>query len=306
MIPVYRDRGTFLQGLHPFTQLVLALSLVVVALLTGNPLYLAAVIAATGLLALAAGVLPEWLSWWKLCLIVGLLAIIINPLVSREGATVLWRGPKLPVIGRMDITAEAILFGLGMALKLTAVIWAFALFSLMADPDRMLGLLRGKGSKSALLSAMSMRMVPTAMRDAGEILNAQRARGIARDSGGRISVLRSRIPLVRKLAATSLDRAIGLAEAMESRAYGSGRRTRYRDYAFRSGDVLVTALALSMLGLGIYGAVGGSLGFTYYPTVSWGSGAASLLLVAIPVFASLMLLIISWSWKRWHWLRLRI
>lgn len=305
MIPVYRYKGSLLQDSHPATQLLLVASLVTLALLEDNPFFQLSIIAATALLALAAGVFPEWSSWWKVCLFIGLAALIINPLVSREGATVLWRGPDLPVFGRIDITLEAIVFGAGMALRLAAVVWAFALLSLVMDPDRALGLLRGKGSRSALLSALSLRMVPTAMRDASDILDAHRARGIARDTGGRIAVLKSRLPLLGRLATASLDRAVGLAEAMESRAYGAGRRTRFHEYRFAAGDYAVDSSALVVLGLSIAGLAAGLSTFSYYPRLSWETSPAGIALMFLPVVLALCVLLLSELSSRWNWLKLR-
>ncbi len=304
MRPTYSNKEGFLQRLHPATQLALGLSIVLLSLVTGNPFLQVALIAATGLLAVSAGVFREWSSWWKLCLWIGLAALIINPLVSREGAMVIWRGPRLPVIGRLDITLEAMAYGAGMALRLSALILAFALMSLVMDPDRTLGLLKGRGMKSALVSALAVKLVPTAMGDARDILDAQRSRGLARDSGGRLEVLKSRIPLVRRLLTASLDRAVGMAEAMESRAYGSGLRTRYDDYAFGPGDYAVLSLSLGMSGLGIAAAVIGWISFSYYPHISFAFSASTVAVMCVPLLISMAVLVLAMLWKK-HWLRLR-
>ncbi|MCG2794910.1 MAG: energy-coupling factor transporter transmembrane protein EcfT [Actinomycetia bacterium] len=306
MIPVYREKDSFLQKMHPATQLTLAFSLLILSLVAENPLYQVAIIAATAILAASANVFREWWSWWKICLVIGLAALIINPLVSREGVTVIWRGPIVPVLGRLDITLEAVAYGAGMALRLAAVIWVFALLSLVMDPDRALGLLRGKGSRSALASALALRMVPTAMRDSVDILDAQRARGVARDDGGKLLVLRSRLPLVKRLVSTGLDRGIGLAESMESRAYGSHRRTRLTEFRFGAGDVVVILLSAALLTTVVAGIVGGAAPFTYYPSLSSPASGWTVAFAALPVVAALIILILSESWKRWIWLKLRI
>jgi len=305
VIPVYREKDSFLQKMHPTTQLTLAFSLLTLSLVAENPLYQVAIIAATAILAASANVLPEWWSWWKLCLVISLTALIINPLVSREGVTVIWRGFTVPVLGRLDITLEAFAYGAGMALRLAAVIWVFALLSLVMDPDRALGLLRGKGSRSALASALALRMVPTAMRDSVDILDAQRARGVARDEGGKLLVLRSRLPLVKRLVSTGLDRAIGLAEAMESRAYGSHRRTRLTEFRFGAGDVVVILLSAALLTTMVAGIAGGAAPFTYYPSLSSPVSGWTAAFAAPPIAAALIILAISESWKRWTWLKLR-
>ena len=306
MIPVYREKDTFLMRLNPVAQLAIVISLMVISLISDNPLCQIAVILATAILACAAGVFGEWASWWKLCAVIGLAALIINPLVSRQGATVIWRGPRVPVLGRLDITLEAIAYGGAMALRLAAIIWVFALLSLIMNPDNALGLLKGRGSRSALVSALAVRMVPTTMRDASLILDAQRARGVARDEGSRLQVLRSRIPLVKRLVSTALDRSIGLAEAMEARAYGSHRRTRLRESRFGAGDVGVVIASVAMLGACVAGIACGFLSFTFYPSVTASFTGLTVAFAVLPVAVALLLLFLSESWKKWTWLKLRI
>lgn len=292
--------------LHPATLLVLGFSLVLGALLTDNPIALGAVILSGALLAAAGSVFRDWLSWWKVCAALGLAALVINPLVNRNGETILWEGPVLPVLGQLNITLEAVAYGAGMGLKLVALVWSFAFLSLTINPDRILGLLRSRGSGSALSSALALRMVPAAMRDATSILDAMRARGLARDRGGKLKVLRSRIPLVKRLASTSLDRAASMAEAMESRGYGSGSRTRFEDYRFGTGDAIVCMLAASTAGAVLALSITSSLSFTYYPSLELNFGTTGMLLVLAPVATASLVLLISWSWRKWNWLKLRI
>jgi energy-coupling factor transport system permease protein len=305
MVPAYRRKDNLIHRLHPASMLLLVLSLMVVALVADNPFFQAGVIAATAMLALAAGVIREWFSWWKICAVVGIATMIINPLVSREGAHVLWLGPHLPVFGTLKVTAEALAYGAGMGLRLVAVIWVFALLTLAVDPDGILGMLRGRGSRSALVSALALRMVPATMRDAGSLLDAQRSRGLALDAGSRWSVLKSRLPLLRKTLSTSLDRGIGLAEAMESRAYGSGRRTRYVELGFGAGDVIVVSAASLLLVISIAGVAAGPLTFEYYPSISSGYGAWTVPFILVPTAIAAMLAALSWSWKRSNWLKSR-
>ncbi|MBU1943571.1 MAG: energy-coupling factor transporter transmembrane protein EcfT [Actinobacteria bacterium] len=305
-MPAYRMKHGLLQESHPLTPLLLACSLLLLCLLSSNPLSQLSAIAASAILALSSGVLREWASWWKLCLVVFIMALVINPLVARAGATVIWQGPSLPVLGRLQVTAEAVAFGAVMGLRLAAVIWVFALVTVLVDPDSVLGLLKGHGSRSALASALSMRMVPTTFRDASDLLDAQRARGLVRDSGGRLTKLKSRLPLVRRMLATSLDRGIGMAEAMESRGYGSSRRTRYREYALRGRDVAGLSAAACIAVVVISGVASGALTVSFYPRLSMDHPAGAMIAAAVPVLAALALLGLSRLWKRSNWLKSRI
>jgi len=185
---------------------------VVLSLINANPFYQLSIIAACALLALAAGVSLRGRRGGS-CACSWPHGSHHQPAGLPGGTTVIWSGPVLPVLGRMDITLEAVAIrggdgpeAGGGSLVVRAAVSRHGSGSGARAAER-------DGSRSALLSALSLRMVPTAMRDSTDILDAQRARGIARDSGGRWRVFKSRLPLVGRLVTASLDRAIGLAEA---------------------------------------------------------------------------------------------
>ncbi len=75
--------------------------------------------------------------------------IATNAIASQRGDTILVRGPDLPVLGTVDVTAEAIAEGGILALRVAIVIAAFAVFTAAVDPDRVLRLLaaRSRGAR---------------------------------------------------------------------------------------------------------------------------------------------------------------
>ena len=79
-----------------------------------------------------------------------------------------------------------------------------------------------------LMLSMSLRFVPTLMDDTTRIMNAQRARGVDFNEGNLIQKVKSVIPILIPLFASSFKRADALATAMEARGYKGGEgRTKY-------------------------------------------------------------------------------
>lgn len=100
-----------------------------------------------------------------------------------------------------------------------------------------------------LMLSMSLRFVPTLMDDTTRIMNAQRARGVDFGEGNLMQKVKSVIPILVPLFASSFKRADALAIAMEARGYQGGEgRTRYRVLEWKSSD---TGAVLAMLLLGI-------------------------------------------------------
>ena len=149
----------------------------------------------------------------------GVAVFAVTPFVATVGWHVLWSGPSLPVLGRIDVTREELHNGLFQGLRLTAVGLAFAAYALLLDHDRLVQSARF-ARRSVLAVALATRLVPTLERDAAGLVEALRGRGVE------VSGTRGRARLLAPLLAGSLERALNLAEAMEARGYGRPGATR--------------------------------------------------------------------------------
>jgi len=83
--------------------------------------------------------------------------------------------------------------------------------------------------KIALVMSIALRFVPTLFDETLKIMNAQRSRGADFNNGGLIKRAKAITPLLVPLFINSLETAVDLSTAMESRGYRDGaNRTRYR------------------------------------------------------------------------------
>jgi energy-coupling factor transport system permease protein len=144
-----------------------------------------------------------------------LLFVVLTPFVEVIGTHVLWSGPTIPVLGRLDVTTEELRNGLFQGLRLGAVGLAFAVYALLLDHDRLLAA-AGWARRSTVAVALATRLVPLLERDARDLRIALRGRGVE------LGPMRQLSPLL----AGSLERGLNLAEAMEARGYGRAGRTR--------------------------------------------------------------------------------
>ena len=103
-----------------------------------------------------------------------------------------------------------------------------------------------------LMLSMSLRFVPTLMDDTTRIMNAQRARGVDFGEGKLVQKVKSIIPILIPLFASSFKRADALAIAMEARGYNGGEgRTRFRRLAWKRNDSLAI-ISLLIFGILLY------------------------------------------------------
>jgi hypothetical protein len=96
------------------------------------------VLTAVGIAAALAGILAgaraAVLAAVKLGLAIALPIVVVNALVVDRGATVLLRLGEWPLLGPVNVTAEAIADGAVFGLRAVVVMIAFAVYSACVDP----------------------------------------------------------------------------------------------------------------------------------------------------------------------------
>jgi len=225
----------------PVPAAALLAALAAVALITDNAWVVAAIAVGLLLLCLKA---PRGRRRLYLVGTLGsaLSVFVLSPLVSHVGTHVIWDGPKIPVIGYLDVTSEEIAAAGIQALRLAAVGLAFAAYALLLDLDRLLQA-AGFARRSVLAAGLATRLVPTLERDAAGFIEALRGRGVE------VRGVHGRARILSPLVAGSLERALSLAEAMEARGFGRAGRTRAPSAPWTRLDRLgIVAAALLVIG----------------------------------------------------------
>jgi energy-coupling factor transport system permease protein len=275
LVPAYRPLPSPLHAARAGVATGFAAALALVPLLYDSPLVLAGGLAAACAAGLAAGVGGELARAARLAVPLVVLIVIINPLVYREGATLLFRGGEL--LGyRIEITLEAVVYGGAAGLRLFVLAMALALFSATVDPDDLLRLLRRVSYRSALTASLATRLAPVLARDALRMSDAARCRPRRAP----------RAAVARAALSGALDRAVDVAAALELRGYASGRRPPRYPRPWSRHDVRFGSAAVAVAIAAIAARVGGAGGFDPYPTVSLAPSAADVAaIVLLPLLA---------------------
>jgi energy-coupling factor transport system permease protein len=267
----YVNKLSPLHLLNPLSKMTWVASLFILTLVLDHPLVLLALFLFTLLPVLYSGTLRGWASIMRYSLLLCLSVIIINTLFNVNGSHVLWQSPwHVPVLGNPRLTLEALVFGLGMSLRLLALISAFTLLTLTTHPDDMLqALLKLKMPyKTVLVAALSTRFIPTLLDDAGRISDIQRSRGLETQRGNYFRRIKNHSAVLLPLLANSLDRTVQVAEAMEARGFGSGRKRCFFKPLKMSGlDALSIVFSLLALVPAAFLKWRGTGAYQYYPSL---------------------------------------
>jgi energy-coupling factor transport system permease protein len=275
---IYRRRATPLHAARAAAGCAYCAALATIALVSTSPFVLVAALVAIVAVGRAAGVGRELRRAAWIAVPLGLLVAAINPIVDHNGLTVVARGGSMPWLGQLDVTLEAIVYGLLLGLRAVVLILAFALYSAAVDPDEVLRLFRRVSYRSALTAVLATRMVPVLARDARRMADAQRCRP---------SRPAPRLALVRALAGGALDRAVDVAATLEVRGYGSARRPPRHRAPWSRHDVAFATAAVAMVVVVVGAAALGVAGYAAYPATRVDDGLFEVLLSAAIVAIAL-------------------
>jgi len=194
--------------------------------------------------------------------IVPLLIILLSllPLIFMGSLQKQWikslggMSPLFLIIIILNTLFISLSFAIAMILRISIMISAFSIFFLTVDPnDLALSLISMKiPYEYAFSFSLAFRFVPTIAIEAQNIIDAQQSRGYEIQESGLINKIKNLFPLLVPLIICSIKRAFNVAEALESRAFGSNKtRTFYYTIKYSVKDWIFTAYLLLYLILSI-------------------------------------------------------
>ena len=248
----YLQGDSFIHRLDPRTKFLATFLFIIIVFLANNWLTYF-ILAIFTMIALLASKIPMSFFWngVKPLLWVILFTVVLQMVFTTGGDVyVEWAFIK--------ITSYGVINAIFIFLRFMFIIFISTLMTLTTPPlqiaDAMESIMKPLGKigvpvhEIALMLSIALRFVPTLMDEAQKIMNAQRARGVDFGEGNLLKRIRSFIPILIPLFASSFKRADALAIAMEARGYKGGEgRTRYRSLQWRLKDTLALLVILCLM-----------------------------------------------------------
>jgi len=243
----YQDKDSRIHRLDARPKLVFVLSLFLLSILVSDILYLAILFAVVMAVVVAAKVLRSTLGLMKYTLYVATFLFAFSILFSQGSNVIL-------DLGLIKVKTESLLFATSMCIRLFLAIGAFSILTFTIHPDKLMQSLSKFGFKSMTGLSIATRMYPTIAADSGSIEDAMKARGVEFDDGNIIKKAKARAPVLMPLLLNSMDRSMEIAEAMEARGFGRGKRTQYfaSPLSLRDKSLIVVFLAAIPFGVVMY------------------------------------------------------
>ncbi len=196
----------------------------------------------------------NWANPFKLTLQLALVAMVIRMIFAVLIGTplpgeILFSLPQLQLpewlagirIGG-DVTKERTLLVFTESMKFAIVLIAFGAASALSSPIQIIKSISGRVYLFGVVLVIAVSVLPQIVQSFNRVLAARRMRGLAKLS---VSNFRS---VITPVLEESLERALDLSAAMESRGFGYHKKpTKYRPERFKSSDLITVAVTIYLL-----------------------------------------------------------
>ena len=138
-------------------------------------------------------------------------------------------------------------FAVSMCLRIVLLVSAFSIFFMTVHPDELASSLLSMKVPFSFTFTLSLatRFIPTLAQEAQNIIDAQRSRGLELEKGNVITRVKNMVPILIPLIINSIKRAFSIAEALESKAFGTiTTRTNYFELVMRKRDYFIIGLMI--------------------------------------------------------------
>ena len=239
-ISLYRDNGTWLCRVHPFTKLAYILAVILVPLLVGSLWAYAAAIVLDICILISGKSLrrPRALIIFSFTIIVTI--FLIRGLFDADNIT-----PAFS-LGPVVFYQEGLMKALRTGAVIINMLLSFSILVLTSKPEDIADELERHGFSPRLsyVIASVFSIIPQMMGTMDTITDAQRSRGM--ETEGKLSQrMKAFIPLITPVVTTSLINTRERAIALEVRGFGSkGKRSYLSPWKKHRGDRAMTIVLL--------------------------------------------------------------
>lgn len=254
----YRERGSVIERIDP-TARIIAFICISFALIQVWDIRIIALffIGAMALLRLSRITWQESRRFWLFMSLVVLVLTILTAVTGWQGSGVysvehpIWPN-GFALFGRVfhpSLSIERMVFAVAQLTRILTLATLAILLIYTMHPARYGIAVRRLGvpDKFAFATDLAFRFVPTLAQEFETTLDAQKARGYELErKGGLLRQIRNMAPLVVPVTIGAIVNADETVDAMDLRAFGTGRRTWYEQLRYTRADYIVLIVAAAI------------------------------------------------------------
>ena len=226
---------------------------------------------------------------------------LANPLVSHNGATVLF------VMNNNPVTLEALLYGINSSAMIVGVLYLLRSFTQIMTSEKLLYVTGRLSPKLSMILSMAIRFIPLFSRQGQKVNDTQKVMGLYKDDN-LIDDLKGHMRVFSVVSTWGLENGIITADCMEARGYGTARRTQMSRFSFTLRDLIFMLVSIILVFICAAAVGTKKISFEFYPVIRYSApdltGIIGIIsyavLVLMPVFIETEVKL------RWNYLKSKI
>ena len=235
-------------NIHPLAQVIYYIACLTFALMFNNPVYVVSILVTVIILGLMYEQPKLIIKSLKFYLIVSVFIVLINVISIRRGRNVLF------YVFEKEVTLEALLYGIIMAISLMSVFLIFTSFNKIITQDRFLFVFSKVSKRLAFILMMAIRWIPVLNKTAMDINMIQITKGVDYVTKNKRNLFKKLAVNLEILLGYSIENSMITAESMKARGYESTgkKRTFYFNYKLNNFDLLILIVEGMLIAFNIY------------------------------------------------------
>ncbi len=249
-------------SLHPFSSIILFISLIIPSIIFSNPLYIFAMVIPILVFITKKEGVSKLKGYGLIFVFFFIISLIVNFIFTNTGTTIILQINNLPIIGgHKRLSLEMLIFTFTASLRLIYILLVFVFLMMISSEDRMMAFFSKFLKNFPLLLSFTIRLMPKLRTDYKRLNHVFKLRGFETVKTGKSNKglfgkikgsfnIRLMLALVRTLLMNSLEDSLQYAEAMQARGYGdySSRTAFYKEqFHFRDGFLFVLSIIYAVL-----------------------------------------------------------
>lgn len=285
---------------NPFVILSLFLSIIVITMITKNPIFIGISFVSSSTYTLLLLKPKKMLKRVLFIFVLIILATITNPFFNNHGSTILFK------VGKTNFTFESLFYGFISSLMIISVILWFYVLNYHLSNDKILYIFSKHFPRLALIITNFFKLIPELITKINSLNESEKILGM-NYSKGFIARVKSKFLLLGNLFSYQVENAIVTAQAMKARGYGLKNKTNYHRYTFKVFDLFLLIFIVCLLACIFILGNELLLNYSFFPLISKIESNISaiisyLLFALLSIYPTLNLIKEN---IKWHYLKLK-
>lgn len=215
-----------------------------------------------------------------------------NPIFNTHGESILFYW-----FNERPYTLEALYYGISMALMFLSIMAWFSTYNKVMTSDKFLYCFGKMWPSVSIILCLVFRLIPNFHRKIEEIINVRRCMGKLEDNINHYKKIEDGLNIISILTSWSIDGALMMADSMQSRGFGTGKRTSFSIYERKKRSILLSVVMIVLMILTLICAACGGMDIIYFPRIivsgidnHWTASGiiCYLLFLSIPILLHIM------------------